>query len=46
MPSSLREIASEVIWNNKFLYIDKKCVYRRDIEDLRRFFKNVITVND
>ena len=34
MPSSLPEIANEVIWNNKLLCIDKKSVYRRDIAEL------------
>ena len=33
-PSSLHEIANEVIWNNKSLCINKKSVYRRDIADL------------
>ena len=32
-PSSVHEIANQVIWNNKFLCVDKKSVYRRDIAD-------------
>ena len=30
-PSSVHEITNQVIWNNKFLCVDKKPVYRRDI---------------
>ena len=30
-PSSIHEITNQVIWNNKFLSVDKKSVYRRDI---------------
>ena len=30
-PSSVHEITNQVIWNNKFLCVDKKSVYRRDI---------------
>ena len=33
-PSLLHEITNEVIWSNKFLCINKKSVYRRDIADL------------
>ena len=32
-PSSVHEIVNQVIWNNKFLCVDKKSVYRRDIAD-------------
>ena len=39
-PGLLHEIASEIIWNNKLLCINKKSVYRRDIADLG-FFKNL-----
>ena len=31
-PSSVHEIVNQVIWNNTFLCVDKKSVYRRDIE--------------
>ena len=30
-PSSVHEIVNQVIWNNKFLCVDKKSVYRRDL---------------
>ena len=32
-PSSVHEIVNQVIWNNKFLCVDNKSVYRRDIAD-------------
>ena len=32
-PSSVHEIVNQVIWNNTFLCVDKKSVYRRDITD-------------
>ena len=32
-PSSVHEITNQVIWNNKFLWVDKESVYRRDIAD-------------
>ena len=32
-PSSVHEIVKEVISNNKFLCVDNKYVYRRDIAD-------------
>ena len=32
-PSSVHEIVNQVIWNNMFLCVDKKSVYRRDIAD-------------
>ena len=32
-PSSVHEIVNQVIWNNKFLCVDEKSVYRRDIAD-------------
>ena len=32
-PSSVHEIVNQIIWNNKFLCVDKKSVYRRDIAD-------------
>ena len=32
-PSSVHEIVNQVKWNNKFLCVDKKSVYRRDIAD-------------
>ena len=32
-PSSVHEITNQVIWNNKFLCVDKKSVCRRDIAD-------------
>ena len=32
-PSSVHEITNQVIWNNKFLCVDKKSVYRRGIAD-------------
>ena len=32
-PSSVRQIVNQVIRNNKFLCVDKKSVYRRDIAD-------------
>ena len=32
-PSSVHEIVNQVTWNNKFLCVDKKSVYRRDIAD-------------
>ena len=33
VPSSVHEIVNQVIWNKKFLCVDKKSVYRRDIAD-------------
>ena len=30
-PSSVHEIVNQVIWNNKFLCVDKKSVYRKNI---------------
>ena len=30
-PSSYEDIIKEIIWNNKFLFHDKKSMYRRDI---------------
>ena len=32
-PSSVHAIVNQVIWNNKFLCVDKESVYRRDIAD-------------
>ena len=32
-PSSVHEITNQVIWNNKFLCVDKKSVYRRGTAD-------------
>ena len=32
-PSSVHEIVNQVIWKNKFLWVEKKSVCRRDIAD-------------
>ena len=39
-PSSVHEIVNQVIWNNKFLCVDKKSVYRRDILRIKAFVKS------
>ena len=31
VPFSFQEIVNEIIWNNKFLCVDKKSVFRRDL---------------
>ena len=31
VPLSFQEIVNEIIWNNKFLCVDKKSVFRRDL---------------
>ena len=31
IPLSCQEVANEIIWNNKFLCVDKKSVFRRDL---------------
>ena len=31
LPLSFQEIVNEIIWNNKFLCVDKKSVFRRDL---------------
>ena len=34
VPSSSQDIGNEIIWNNKFICIDKKSIYRRDLVNL------------
>ena len=31
VPLSFQEIVNEIIWNNKFLCVDRKSVFRRDL---------------
>jgi len=33
-PVTFNDIMNEIIWNNKFIYIDKKSVYRNDLVNL------------
>ena len=33
-PSSSQEVLNEIIWNNKFLCVEKRSVYRKDLIDL------------
>ena len=41
-PTSVHEIVNQVIWNNKFLCVDKKSVYRRDIAKSGTYFRLII----
>ena len=34
MPSSSHEVVNEIIWNNRFLYIDRMSMYRSDVVNL------------
>ena len=38
-PSSSRDVVNKIIWNNKFLCIEKMSLYRKDLIDLD-FFEN------
>ena len=39
-PSSVHEITNQVIWNNKFLCVDKKYLFTEEILRIKAFLKS------